>query len=175
MILTIFMKNKKRAVFVRSIAILAIVLTVTYWYVGHRPLAYHNKQIRSALANASHVEISLAPHLGPDGLFRENKPMLRITDRAEMDRLLRAFVLPWHARSSGLFHECGGNVIITIHSPDSTTQIIRFDHGKMFYPIQEADQYPGACSLSADDQNFLVEYFLSKGYSREELGMSQDH
>jgi hypothetical protein len=169
------MKNQKRAVFVGSIAILAIVLTVTYWHVGHRPLAYHNKQIRAALASASHVEITLAPLLGPDGLFLESKPPLRITDRAEMDRLLRAFVVPWHVRSSGLFHECGGNVVITIYLSDSTTQIIRFDHGKMFYPIQEADQYPGACSLSDDDRNFLVEYFLAKGYSRKELGMSQDH
>jgi hypothetical protein len=175
LILNIFMKNKKRAVYVwRLMAILGIALAATYWYVGHRPLAYHNKELRAALASASHVEITLAPLLGPDGLFLESKPPLRITDRAEMDRLLRAFALPWHARSSGLFHECGGNVVITIHRADSTTQTIRFDHGKMFYPIQEADQYPGYCPLSDDDRTFLVEYFLAKGYSQKELGMSQD-
>lgn len=176
LILNIFMKNKKRAVKVwRLMAILGIALAVTYWYVGHRPLAYHNRQLRAALASASHLEISLAPLLGPDGLFLESKPPLRITDRAEMERLLRAFALPWYVRSSRLFHECGGHIVITIYLPDSTNRIIRFDHGKMFYPIQEADEYPGYCPLSDDDRNFLVEYFLAKGYSREEMGMSREN
>lgn len=157
---------------VRLAMIVAVVLGC-YWYYGHRPLAYHNGQIRDAVGHALDLEISLVPQISAEGKFVESKPPMRITDRTEIDDLLRRFVFPWHARSNGLYHECCGNVFIRINMPDATSHLVRFDHGHLLHPIVQKDQYTGFSKLSDRASSSLVEYFLSKGYTREDLGMSK--
>jgi hypothetical protein len=156
------------------LGILSAVSLVCYWYFGHRPIAYHNDRIRSAIGNAIALEISLVPQIGAGGEFVESKPPKRITDRSQVDKVLRGFILPWYARASGKFHECGGHLEVRIERPDSTSHLVRFDHGNGIYPIDQGDQSPGFSQLSDSACSFLVDYFVSLGYSRRDLGMDKE-
>jgi len=166
----------KSARIIRSSVILAVVAAAvlgSYWYFGHRPIAYHNDKIRSAICNAIDLEISLVPQIVEGGEFVESKPPMRITDRSQVDKVLRSFILPWHAQASGKVHECSGHMMITIKMPDSTSHLVRFDHGNGIYPIDQGDESPGFSKLSDSACSYLVDYFISQGYSRRDLGMDK--
>ncbi len=155
---------------IASLVILAVMAALVFWYVGHRPIAYHNSTLRSLIGSASQLEVSRAPHFGADGLLVEPAAAVIITDRSEIDRILRCFELPLSRRASGLFHECGGHLVIRIKSPEGTESVIRYDHGKMFHPISKEGEYPGYCHLPVETCQELNGIFIVRGFSQRDIG-----
>ena len=156
-----------------TIIAFALVAFLYDWHSDHQPIAYHNDCLRSAIGNANRLELSLVPPLALSDVLIETKPAIIITDRQVIDRLLEHFILPWHLRKSGRFHECGGHLIINVTLPDSPSYTIRYDHGKHIYPIAKADDFPGICNLSEPTLSALNGYLLTLGYSEKDLGINR--
>lgn len=166
----------KRKRLFRALALSAAIAAGTIlfvWYSGHRPIASHNVSIEAAIGKASRVEIKLTPRWGLDGREIPGKAPMIITDRSEIDQMLLHFKLPWYQRASGLSHECGGHLRLSIVMPDSTRHALQYDHGNGIYPISKGDDYPGFCHLPDEACAFLNTYFGSLGYSHDELGISE--
>ena len=149
---------------------LALIL---FSYQGHRPIAYHNNLLRSAIGSATRVELTLVPQWAQDGSLRPVKPAVVVTDRSEIDRMLGDFQLPWHQRASGSFHKCAGHLKIKIVTPDSVHHSIKYDHGNGIYPISAGDDSPGFCNLPGDTCSRLNRYFFSLGFTGRDLGLSE--
>ena len=142
------------------------------WFVGNRPIAYHNASVRYALGEAVRIEIEVIPRLKNDGTPEEVADPIRVTSRSEMDELLRQFELPWQMVETGTFHMCSGHLNVRVFMPDSSEYLIRYDHGKGIYPIAGDEENPGFCELSEETCGSLNSYFFSKGLDRRALGIS---
>ena len=165
------MKKHRIAKVSGGFAILCTVAMVVFWYVGHRPIAYHNDTLRHLIGSAVRMELSIVPQYGPDGRLLESDPPIVITDRSEIDRILRRFELPWHLRASNRFHECSGHLVVVVTMPGSQQHKIQYDHGKGLYPIYLEDSFPGFCDLPAEACNELNEIFFGLGFSSRDLGI----
>lgn len=165
--------NKKRLVHtlgvIASIGILAIV---AFWYSGHRAIAYHNDQLEDLIGHATRMELSLVPQYGLDGSLLDSDPPVVINDRAEIDKILHHFDLPWHLRASNRFHECGGHFIVRVIMLDSKEYKIQYDHGKGIYPIYSKVN-PGFCELPLQACVELNKIFKDMGFSSRDLGISE--
>ena len=163
--------NKKRLVHkLFVIAIICILATVAFWYSGHRPIAYHNNHLEELIGRATRMELSLVPQYGQDGSLLESEPPVVINDRAEIDKILHHFELPWHLRASNRFHECGGHFIVRVIMQDSKEYKIRYDHGKGIYPIYSKVN-PGFCELTVQSCDELNKIFKGMGFSNRDLGI----
>ena len=103
------------------VAILCAIAGIAFWYLGHRPIAYHNESLHDLIGTANQVELSLAPQYGADGQLLDSDPPLVITGRSEIDQILRCCELPWHLRASNRFHECGGHANPAKHLESALT------------------------------------------------------
>ena len=167
------MKKHRIIKIVGTLSLLGILGYLFVGYLKHRPIHYHNQCLSTAIGNATRVKISHTPQMGADGNFIENKPAITLTNRAEIDQLLGHFILPWHQRASGSFHECGGHLLILIEMPDTSEFLIRYDHGKMIYPIHSGKKSSGIANLPTLTCRELNSYFQTLGYSLKELGVSE--
>jgi hypothetical protein len=166
------MRKKRIAKALGVFTIVCVGAVSVFWYLGHRPIDYHNSILRAAIGSATQVELSIVPKYGPDGYLLESEPPIFINDRSEIDRMLRNFELPWHLRASERFHECDGHLVVRIRMPDTTDYKIQYDHGKGIYPIYLEEDFPGFCDLSDDACADLNRYFFTLGFSRDDLGLS---
>ena len=157
---------------IRIIAVMAVLAALVFWYRGHRPIAYHNKCLRSAIGHCIRVELTLAPSFDANGVFTEHDPAKILTDREEMDQLLNHFILPLHERGSDKYHECLGHLKINVVMPNTTEYRIHYDHGDRIYPISQ-DSNPGYSTLPDATRGKLNSYLQSLGFSPAELGLKE--
>lgn len=162
-----------RARIVTIIAALGVVAFLAFAWAGHRPIAYHNACLRSAIGTATSIELSLVPQYDRAGWIIPPAPPVVVTQGAEIDRVLRHFQLPWHQRASGLFHECAGLLRVKITLPGSARHTVRYDHGNGIYSISRRDDSPGFCDLPEAACRDLNRYFHSLGYSNNDLGIGE--
>jgi hypothetical protein len=155
-----------------GIAIIGILATIAFWHSGHRPIAYHNDNLEDLIGSAIRLELSLVPKYGQDGSLLESEPPVFINDRAEIDKILQYFELPWHLRASNRFHECGGHFIVRVIMPDAREYKIRYDHGNGIYPLY-SNENPGFCDLPVQACDELNKIFKSMGFSSRDLGISE--
>ena len=165
------MRKKKVARLLGFAAVLLAVVLTVFWYVGHRPIAYHNRTLRNLIGSATQIELSLVPQYGADGYLLESDPPIVLTNRSEIDRVLHCFELPWHLRASDRFHECAGHLVVRVRASSSDEYKIRYDHGKGIYPIHLEEDFPGFCDLPVESCRELNKTFNALGFSDTDLGI----
>ena len=106
-------------------AILCLAVTL-HWHYGHRPIAYHNECIRSAVEAAVRIEVSSIP-------LPQHR--VTVTNREEMVALLNHLKLPWSMTASRVAHSCAGHLRINIIVPTLRNYYVQYDHGIGIYPI----------------------------------------
>lgn len=163
---------RKLIKFILVICALSIITWLILWAIGHPPIANHNRNIKRAIGSATNLEISIVPRLTGDGTPPITKPSVFVTNRQEIDEMLSHFILPWHLRNSKRMHECDGNLVIKVTMPDSTKFSIRYDHGNGIYPIDDGDDFVGFTDLPKSACSELNKYFLSKGITHRDIGIS---
>jgi hypothetical protein len=114
----------------KKITIICLLAIIAFWYAGHRPIAYHNSQLGDSIGHATRLELSLVPTYWHDPSRIESNPKVVISDRAEIDKILHLFRIPWHQRASNQFHMCCGHFIVRVIAHDS-----------MEYQIQIQESY----------------------------------
>jgi len=152
-------------------AILCVGATL-YWYLGHRPIAFHNECIRSAIEAAVRIEVSTKRQTAaPDGTAQPRAKEATVTNREEIVGMLNHLKLPWSMRASRKSHECAGHLRIKIIMPNLPNYDVQYDHGIGIYPVHAGRDNPGFCHLPEESCDYLNHYFTQLGYDKGDLGM----
>jgi hypothetical protein len=138
-----------------------------HWYRGHRPIAYHNDCIRSAIQTAVRIEVSSIPQAPPP------PKVVIVTNREDIVGMLNRLKFPWSTSASEVAHSCAGHLRIKIIMPTLPNYELQYDHGIGIYPIDGGRYNPGFCDLPKQSCEYLNAYFTKLGYSRDQLGIHE--
>ena len=159
--------TRKRLLIGIGCAAILCVAVILHWFRGHRPIAYHNECIRSAIEAATRIELSSIPQ------SQHQPKAVIVTNREEIVELLNHLKLPRSMRASGLAHECAGHLRIKIIMPMPPNYDVQYDHGIGIYPIDAGHKNPGFCNLPGKACEYLNDYFAKLGYDSAELGIHE--
>ena len=153
----------RKRLWIGCAAVLCMATTL-HWYCGHRPIAYHNECIRSAVEAAVRIELSSIP---------QPQHQVTVTNQEEIVALLNHLKLPWSMTASRVAHSCLGHLRIKIIMPALPDYNVQYDHGIGIYPIDAGARSPGFCDLPGKSCDYLNDYFAKLGYDRAELGIHE--
>ncbi|MAE59962.1 MAG: hypothetical protein CMJ49_01245 [Planctomycetaceae bacterium] len=131
-------------------------------------IAYHNQCIEKAKAEGTTIHVSYKGWI--EGNVSDVPRTAAITDPQDVDWILQRFVLPGPEPEFVAVHECEGNLAVSIRTT-SETYSLSYDHGNGMYPINQHGGLGGFIHMNRRVCAELNEYFLSIGFTREEIGI----
>ena len=148
------------------IVLLLILFAVILMYVtNYLDIAYHNECLKSALDDVTRIHI-------------ENKaidPAMQtksytINEKEEMIWLIKRLSLKQTFSGKITTHACIGHLSINIITKNNNF-LLSYDHGKGMYPIARKGKSPSFVYMESDICKELNKYFMSVGFSEEEIGI----
>jgi hypothetical protein len=148
------------------IFILFILIAVAPMFVtNYLDIAYNNECLQSALDDVTSIHIENKV-IDP----AKKRKSYTINEKEEMIWLIKRLRLKQTFSGKITTHPCIGHLSINIITKNNIF-LLSYDHGSGMYPIARKGKSPSFVDMDTDICKEINKYFMSVGFSEEEIGI----
>jgi hypothetical protein len=141
---------------------------VIYFMMFSGGINHHNSCIQDGINNSVEIQIKCKAITS----LNTTPKTVSITDKDKIKWVLGRLRInqPFSLGLRVKHHACGGHLTIVIRAPNRE-YFLNYDHGNGIYPIDENEYDIGFIDLDQAVCSELNEYFLSLGFTKNDLGI----